>query len=145
MKMVYLTIVPLAALAACATPQQRCISNATAEVSNLQNMLAEVNGNLARGYAYQHYEVSTPDWDVCGFNSFPGPRGRFYGGANMCMTSDSETRVRMLPIDPQAEMRKRDNLAARIAALQPQMKANVAACNATYGTQVSASVPPKAQ
>lgn len=134
-------LLSLVALAACATPQQRCINGATAEVRNLQSMLTAVNGNLARGYAYQSYEVPVMDWEMCGYDTFPGRHGEIIQRPRMCPVTDTVTRQRSVPIDPAAEARKRDALIARIAALQPQMNAQIAACNATYGTPAPVAVP----
>ena len=40
----------LALLAACGTPQEQCIGRQTREYRTVAALLAEVNGNLARGY-----------------------------------------------------------------------------------------------
>ena len=44
-------------LAACGTPQERCISQNTSEFRTVSRLLAEVEGNLARGYAWEERQV----------------------------------------------------------------------------------------
>lgn len=126
------SILLLLGLAACGTPQERCINRSTAEVRRLQSLVAEVDGNLARGYAYEEYDVPVTRWEVCGYDTFEGKDGRVFSRARMCMEEDYVTRRRSVPMDPQAEQRKRDALTARIKALSPQMNANIAACRQTY-------------
>lgn len=125
-------ILLLLGLAACGTPQERCINRSTAEVRRLQSLVAEVDGNLARGYGYEEYDVPISRWETCGYDTFQGKDGRVFSRARMCMVDDYVTSRRAIPIDPQAEQRKRDALTARIKALVPQMNANVDACRTTY-------------
>lgn len=122
----------LLALAACGTPQERCINRASAESRNLQALLAEVDGNLARGYAYETYEVPVASWDMCGYDTFRRRDGAMVSRPHMCLDTDTVTARRPVPIDPQSEKRKRDALIARLNALRPQLDANLAACRATY-------------
>lgn len=128
----FFPILLLLAVAACGTPQERCIGRSTAEVRRLQSLLAEVDGNIARGYAYQEYDVAVPSWQFCGYDTFPGRDGRVVSRARMCLGDDYVSQQRSVPIDPLAEERKRDALVARIKALSPQMNANIAACRETY-------------
>ncbi|MFT3687913.1 hypothetical protein [Paenirhodobacter sp.] len=127
-----IAILLLLGLAACGTPQERCINRSTAEVRRLQGLVAEVDGNLARGYAYQEYDVPITRWEVCGYDTFQSKDGRVFSRARMCMEDDYVTNRRAVPIDPQAEQRKRDALTNRIKALAPQMNANIAACRESY-------------
>lgn len=127
-----LILLPLIALAACGTPQERCINNATSDTRTLQNLLAQVNGNLARGYSYETYEVSDMRWERCGFNTFQGADGRIIQRPRMCLEDYTTTRQRPVPIDPAIETRMRDNLMDKINAQRPQMDAAIAACRAAY-------------
>lgn len=127
-----LSILCLLALAACGTPQERCINRSTGEVRDLMRLQAEVEGNLARGYAVEEYDVAVPSWEVCGYDRYQSKDGRIISRPRMCMQDDYVTRTRRVAIDPEAEMRKRDALRARIKVLTPQAEANVAACRAAY-------------
>lgn len=127
-----IAIVVLLGLAACGSQQERCINRSTAEVRRLQSLVAEVDGNLARGYAFEEYDVPMTSWEFCGYDHYPGRDGRVVVRSRMCLEDDYVTRRRSVPIDPQSEQRKRDALVARIKQLTPQMNAEVQACRATY-------------
>ena len=60
-----LMILPFLALAACATPREQCIGQATRDLRVLNSLIAETQGNLARGYAIEEQqEVRTPAQDL---------------------------------------------------------------------------------
>jgi hypothetical protein len=44
-------ILPLLALAACATPRESCISSAQRELRTVDSLIAQTQGNINRGYA----------------------------------------------------------------------------------------------
>ena len=48
-----LTILPLAALAACATPREQCLSQATRDARINAALIAEVEGNISRGFGVE--------------------------------------------------------------------------------------------
>ena len=127
-----LSVLVLVALAACGTPQEQCINRETREIRSLQRLLGEVEGNLARGYAWEEYEVPTTRWEVCGYDTYTKPNGQVIQKPRMCLEDDTITRRRQVVIDPASETRKRDNLRAKIRALAPQMNAEIAACRAAY-------------
>ncbi|SOC10126.1 hypothetical protein [Rhodobacter maris] len=127
-----LALFALIALAACGTPQERCIHRETRELRNLQSLLGEVEGNLARGYAYEEYEVPMTRWEVCGQDRITRADGTVIEKSRMCLEDYSVTRTRQVAIDPATEARKRDGLRAKIKALTPAAENAVAACKATY-------------
>ena len=53
-------------LAACDTPQQQCVNTATYDLRVLHSLIAETEGNLQRGFAYQESIAVTPQWQFCG-------------------------------------------------------------------------------
>lgn len=118
-------------LAACGTPQERCIRKHTVEYRNVSNLLAEVEANLARGYAWDervvYDEILTTCRDVV--------RDR-HGNARVIHTScwrDIATTERFrVAIDPVSEERKRANLAARKDALRGEAEAYVRACRKAF-------------
>ena len=122
----------LLALAACGTPQEQCINRETREIRNLERLLAEVEGNLARGYAYEEYEVPMTRWEVCGIDRVTRPDGTVIEKSRMCLEDYTVTRTRQVPIDPAAEARKRDGLQKKIKALTPAAQAAIRACKAAY-------------
>lgn len=118
-------------VAACGTPQEQCISRNTSEYRTVSRLLAEVEGNLARGYAWQEREVTRPEWDDCPVvvRDKKGNSGVLY---RPCLRNTVDTERYRVPIDPAAETRKRDNLLARKAALARPAAAAVDACKAAY-------------
>lgn len=122
----------LGVLAACGTPQEQCINRETREIRNLQGLLAEVEGNLARGYAYESYEVPMTRWEVCGYDTITRPNGTTIQKPRMCLEDYTVTRQRQVPIDPAAEQRKAAGLQSKIKALTPAANAAIKACKAAY-------------
>ena len=132
-------LAPLALLAACGTPQEQCIARNTRELAKVQRLAAEVQGNLARGYAYETEVITVPRWVRCDMPPPPPPPG---GDPNlpppppppprMCLDDVQETIRREVPIDPAAEQRKLDGLLARVAELQRAAEPAIAACRAQY-------------
>lgn len=126
-----IVILPLLVLAACATPQEQCISRNTSEFRAVSRLLAEVEGNLARGYAWQERNVVRTEWDDCPA-VMRNKNGERVIVARPCLRDVTDTERYRVPIDPAAEARKRDNLMARRNALAKQANASVAACRAAY-------------
>src|SRR5690606_37898731 len=62
---ILLALMPVLMVAACGTPQEQCISRNTREYRTVSNLLTEVEGNLARGYAWQERTVTRSEWDEC--------------------------------------------------------------------------------
>ena len=60
-----LTFLTLAALAACGTPQEQCISCNTRDLRTVDRLIAESEGNLQRGYAYESVTVYEDYWTHC--------------------------------------------------------------------------------
>lgn len=128
-------LVGLAVLAGCGTPQEQCVNRSTREIRTLQSLLDEVNGNLARGYAWEEYETIEHRWVTCRYQ--PPPPLDANGQPirvrpKMCFEPETVTHTRRVPIDPVSETNKRDGLVAKIRALTPQAEANIAACRVAY-------------
>lgn len=130
-----LPITLILVLAGCGTPQERCINSATRELRTVEHLLAEVEGNLARGYAWEEYEITRSHWVACGPIDPPHPA--IDGKAikprpRMCLEDYTDTLRRRVAIDPAAETRKRDGLIAKRATLLHSAKAQIAQCQALY-------------
>lgn len=119
------------ALAACGTPQERCISRNTTEFRTVNSLLAEVEGNLSRGYAWDERQVVRSRLAQCQTVTTDRegkPVITTYG----CWRDELETERFRVPIDPTAEARKRDGLVARRNALAASAERAVEACRAAY-------------
>lgn len=119
------------ALAACGTPQEQCIGRNTRELRVVSNLLAEVEGNLARGYAWQQREITRTEWRDCPVR-VRGKDGKGHWVGRPCLDEVTDTERFRVPIDPAAEQRKAANLRQRKAALAGQAERAVAACRAAY-------------
>ena len=118
-------------LAACATPLQQCIGRNTDEYRTVSRLLAVVEGNLARGYAWEEREVVRDRLTQCR-DLYRDKEGNVQVSYRPCWQDYVDTQRDRVPIDPAAETRKRDNLAARKTALATQAAAAVRACKAAY-------------
>lgn len=120
----------LVLLAACATPQERCIQVATKELRTVNALIAEVEGNLARGYAYETYEITRTVWVVCEWlppaKDGGEPRPRY------CLDEETDTLRRRVAIDPAAERRKLAALKEKQAELSRRAAAEIAACREQF-------------
>lgn len=127
-------IIPLCLLllvAACGTPQERCISRNSAELYTISNLLAEVEGNLARGYAWEERVVTRSRFTTCNrvVRDREGNRRIISTG---CWRDVADTQRFRKAIDPAAETRKAEALRERQAVLIRQQPAIIAACEQAY-------------
>lgn len=119
------------ALAACGTPQEQCISRNTSEYRTVSRLLAQVEGNLARGYEFRERQVLRSRFTQC--QTVTRDRdGNAVVSSYGCWRDYMDSERYRVPIDPEAEARKRDNLAARRAALAPGASRAVEACRAAF-------------
>lgn len=125
------SLVAVALVASCGTPQEQCIRRGTSEYRTINRLLAEVEGNLARGYAWEERTVMRTELDDCPtvVRTKDGGRAIVY---RSCFRDVADTERYRVPIDPLVETRKRDNLIARKKALTPSARATVDACKVEY-------------
>lgn len=128
---ILLALMPVLLVAACGTPQEQCISRNTREYRTISDLLTEVEGNLARGYAWEERTVTRTEWDECP-RVVVDKEGNRHIAYRSCLRDVTDTERYRVPIDPAAETRKRDNLIARKQALTPNAAAAVKACKAAY-------------
>jgi hypothetical protein len=118
-------------LAACGTPQEQCINRETRDLRVVNRLIAETEGNLARGYAFEEYTTFETAYVRCGFDPDDGdpatPRR-----PRLCLDRVPETERRPVAIDLGAEQRKLDSLLAKRRDLELQSARVVAACKAAY-------------
>jgi ribulose bisphosphate carboxylase small subunit len=98
----------------------------------IERLLAEVEGNLARGYAWEEYQIVRTRWEVCGYSEETRSDGTVIRHPRMCLEDYTDTLRRRVPIDPASEKRKRDGLIAKRATEIRQAEANIAACKVAY-------------
>lgn len=109
-------------LAACASPQERCVLNATKELRTVDGLIAESEANLARGYAIDRELERRPRLTFCA----GGIRSNV--GLSFCRDTDVYVRDRPVALDPEAERRKLALLRDRKARLEAASSQAVAAC-----------------
>ena len=126
-----LTALACLALAACGTPQQQCIARNTDEYRTVSRLLAEVEGNLARGYAWDERVVTRTEFDTCP-TVLRNRDGERVLVQRTCWRDVADTERFRVPIDPVVEQRKAQNLRARLDALRPNAERAVQACRAAY-------------
>lgn len=100
--------VVLLGLAACATPQQQCLGQVTQNLRVLDNLIAETQANLTRGYAVVPAVRSVSEFVDCTprpTEANPDPRRQ------KCLVRTAQTYSRPAAIDLDAE-------AAKLASLQ---------------------------
>lgn len=129
MRLMFLSLSALTLLlAACGTPQEQCINRATKEVRTLNRLIAETQGNLARGYAFAPETRTRWSWEIC--DRFTSGSGQVQ--TRMCWEPNQETIQRPAAIDPEVETRKLEGLLARRDAYLKAAEPAIAACRATY-------------
>lgn len=122
-----LILLPLVALAACATPREQCISDVTRDTKVLSHLINETRGNLARGYALDERQDVRTIRSTC--------RGRtpshevFTYSCDKTQTFDTTVPV---ALDLNAEQAKLESLEERFAQSQANSNQAVAQCIAVH-------------
>ena len=130
MKPIHPLIAILPLLAACGTPQEQCITRETRDLRVVEQLSAESERNLARGYAMVETTVWRTDWEPCGpvivdKNGKVLPR-------RMCLEDVPETVRRPKAIDLNAEAAALKQLKAKRLSLQKAAEPAIAACRRAY-------------
>lgn len=123
-------ILLLLPLAACATPQQQCQRDATRDLRVLDELIAETQANVTRGYAIEEEVVPRVGFTTCFGNGFYGT-----GHAGVSFCSGTSTSIRRTPvaIDVEAERRKLAGLEQSRTAAATRAQGALAACQARFG------------
>ena len=106
-----LVILAFAALAACGTPQEQCISRNTRDLRTVDRLVKETEGNLERGYALETVTRWEEYWDTCFDRVEVG--GQVSVRPYSCMREYSYTEERPKAIDLKAEAQKLESLKAK--------------------------------
>ena len=115
----------LLGLAACATPREMCISNASKDLKVVDQLVRTTQGNLARGYAIETQQVLVNTEQVCGQD--PVTKKDI-----MCTVAVSDEQQVPVAIDLVAEEAKLNSLLARRAELIAQRDKVIQQCIAMY-------------
>lgn len=124
-----LFLAPLALLAACGTPQERCIQRETRDLRILDRLITETRTNIGRGYAVEEYTVSVTDWELCpaGIDAAGNPLP-----ARMCLEERDVTRTRPVAIDLGAETAKLESMLAKRDQLAREAEGSIALCRTQH-------------
>lgn len=109
-------------IAACATPQQQCIANATQDLRVVQSLIVETERNLSRGYAVETETRDVPRVGLC------------TGGPHLgsCVSTVTVERERPVAIDLAAERRKLGELRNKERELRSRAQAEAEICKTRY-------------
>jgi hypothetical protein len=126
-------IAGLAVLTACGTPQEMCIARETRDLRTLDRLIAETQGNIARGYAIQEYTDVVGYWGTCYRHHGAGPDGvRPPPTPYSCLRDREITRTRPVSIDLGAERQKLASMQAKRRDLARAAEGPIAACKAAH-------------
>jgi len=118
-----LALAALGTLAACADPRGACVEDAMRDVRVLEDLIAETERNIDRGYAMQAEPTVRTAVSLC--VSPTNPLG-------VCTTTRSDVRDRPVTIDLAAERRKLRQLREREAVLRERARLEVMACETRF-------------
>ena len=136
-----LLLAALAALAACGTPQEQCINAATRDLRVLDQLIAETEGNIARGYGYRETMRTEMRYVPCNRPVLrqapprePGAKPVFYydSAPGFCWEDVPVSERRPVAVDLAAERAKLAEMRKKRAELNAMASAAVAQCRATY-------------
>ena len=117
-----LLLIPLV-LAACETPREACISNATRELATVSRLVVETRGNIQRGYAIGTRQVVQTIAETCRTQNEEGLITTF-----PCDRTEIVDIEEPVAVDLNAERAKLDSLLERQAQMQRQSDAVIAQC-----------------
>ncbi|MDX8353915.1 hypothetical protein [Cognatiyoonia sp. IB215182] len=120
-------ILPVLALAACATPREECIADATRDTKVLSQLINETQANLARGYAIEERQDVRTLQRSC--------RGKNDDGSTFffpCNETETFTTTVPVAIDLRAEQAKLESLQERFTLAQASSDQAVLQCIAIH-------------
>lgn len=118
-----LITIALLTITACATPQKKCIAQASLTLRKAERNATRIEGNLARGYAIHHQTVLVPTVEIC-----TNPDGSTYS----CIDHDHRTIETPVAIDATEERRKLAALRKIIQKERPKVAKAAQACAAQF-------------
>lgn len=125
-----LVLLTFATLAACGTPQEQCITRNTRDLRTVDRLIAESEGNLVRGYAFETVTVYEDYWAYC--PQAPVAEGEPAPPPRLCRDERPVTEKRPKAIDLNEEARTLASLKEKRTSLARQAEKVIAACKAQY-------------
>ena len=122
-----LPLVPLALLAACATPQQQCLNSVSEPLGVNAFLIAQTQGNLDRGFAIDTQQRVSRGFDMCRQRDRDG-----VFSTTLCQTTRVKTVNVPQAININVERDTLDQLLGRQAILEKQASAAANQCRALY-------------
>lgn len=116
----------LLVLAACASPQQRCLGNATKDQRVIEGLVAETALNISRGYAIEKTQTVSTSLEVCG--GLGGTSSQLV----FCQVATPTIHEKPVAIDPKAEAAKLASLRKKQTELASASAAAKAQCVRLY-------------
>jgi hypothetical protein len=136
MRMSFPIFALLTALSACGTPQEQCISRETRDLRVVDRLIADTEGNVKRGYAFEDVVISRTVWVICAPLPVVPP---VEGGPmpepvnpQLCLDDREETVTRPVAIDLVAERSKLNGLKAKRTQLARDASRAITACRKAY-------------
>lgn len=123
-----LLILPL--LAACGTPQERCINGVTRDLRVVDRLIVTTQGNLDRGYALEEVRTSRTVWVPC--PTLPVPEGSEPPAPRLCPDTVTDTDIRPRAINLRAEAETLESLKAKRVLLVRQSGPAIEQCKAQF-------------
>ena len=118
-----LVLLPVIALAACATPREQCIADATRDTRVLSSLINETRANLSRGYALEERQDVRTVTRSCRAENKDGTAFLF-----PCNQTETFTTSVPVAIDLNAEQSKLASLEERFVLTQASSNQAVAQC-----------------
>lgn len=125
-----LALTVLMGLAACGTPQERCIQRETRDLRILDRLIHETEANLARGYALEQITLTHDRWVTC--PTPPLAEGEVPPPPRLCLDEYSETITRPKAINLDDEADKLASQKRKRAELENTAQTAILACKSTY-------------
>ena len=105
-------------LTACETPRERCIDNATKDITAIDAEIADVELSLARGYRIADSAIDTVGVRFCNGS----------GNVTFCLGGEKDIEGRRIPIDRATERARLASLERQRASTLARMDREIAAC-----------------
>ncbi|MGY6632425.1 MAG: hypothetical protein ACXIU8_01585 [Alkalilacustris sp.] len=119
-----LSVIGLLLLAGCATPFERCLAPATAQLRTVERLIAETEGNIARGFAWEPVREVSYDLVPC--------RDQLDGPIRFCRVPFVSESRRAVAIDRTVEAGKLASLRGRRSELHAALVALEGDCRARF-------------
>ena len=117
-------------LAACGTPQERCIREGTSDLRVLNSLIAESEATLNRGYGLVEVQTTRMSWEHCGW--YPPAKEGQPPQPRMCWRHVPDTETRPVSVNLEAERAKLRGMKQKQQQLQRSAAPVIAACKAQF-------------